>query len=98
MVAQAQVVTVYGEAFLDSMRYLQFLLKQEKLHTTNFAKKLAILPGNQTLPRLLEAQNATYTSEISMQEMVGAIGESLEESLLQCDRESPFFQLSWLSS
>ena len=95
VVAQAQTATVDGEAFLDSLRCLYFLLKQEIPHTTNFTplRELAILLGNQTLPRLREAKNATYTSEMSIQEMIGAIGENLEERLLRSVHESPFFSI-----
>ena len=68
LVAEAQVVSLDGEAFLDAMRCLYFLLKQEIPHTTNFASlhELAILLSNKTSPQLHEAKNANYTSDISM--------------------------------
>ena len=52
LVAEAQVVSVDGEAFLDAMCCLYFLLKQEIPHTTKFAslRELVILLGNKTLP------------------------------------------------
>ena len=68
LVPEAQVVLVDGEAFLDAMRCLYFLLKQEITHTTNFAslRELAILLSNKTSPQLHEAENVNYTSEMSM--------------------------------
>ena len=47
LVAEVQVVSIDGEAFLDAMCYLYFLLKQEIPHTTNFVslRELAILHG-----------------------------------------------------
>ena len=90
LVAEVQVVSVDGEAFLDAMRCLYFLLKQEIPHTTNFAslRKLAILLGNKTLPRLCEAN-----IPLGWACKKCAIGESLEENLLQHFRESPFFPI-----
>ena len=45
LVAEVQVISVDGEAFLDAMCCLYFLLKQEIPHTTNFVSlcELAIL-------------------------------------------------------
>ena len=45
LVAEVQVVSVDGEAFLDAMCCLYFLLKQEIPHTTHFVslRELAIL-------------------------------------------------------
>ena len=74
---------------------MYFLNKQEIAHTTTFKglKDLCELLGNDTLQRLPKAKNLNYESEMTMNEMVRAIGLSLEEEILLEARASPYFSL-----
>ena len=56
-------------------------------------KDLCELLGNDTLQRLRKAKNLNYESEMTMNEMVRAIGLSLEEEILLEARASPYFSL-----
>ena len=64
-------------------------------HTTNFKslKELAICLGNSTLPRLAKAKNLNYESEMTMQEMVRAIHETVEEDIIKEAALSPHYSL-----
>ena len=88
-------ITADGEAFCDALRVLYFLAKREMAHTTNFLplRQLCIQLGNQSLPRLEQVKNATYASEQSMQEMLRAIGYTLEEDLLGKVAQSPYYAI-----
>ena len=71
------------------------LNKHETAHTTNFKslKELAICLGNSTLPRLAKAKNLNYESEMTMQEMVRAISETVEEHIIKEAALSPHYFL-----
>ena len=71
------------EAFTDALKVMYFL-KSEIAHTTTFKglKDLCELLGNDTLGRLHKAKNLNYESEMTMNEMVRAIGITLEECIL----------------
>ena len=81
---QIPVVTEDGEAFKDILRLMHFLNKQEIAHTTNlsFHRELCIMVGNTTLPRLDKSKRTNYGSEQTMEELVRAIGVTLEEDIL----------------
>ena len=86
MILSGNYLTVDGEAFCDALHCLYFLLKHEIPHTTNFLplRKLCIQMGNLSLENLvLEGKNRTYTSEQSIQEMIEAIGYTIERDILK---------------
>ena len=95
VIKEADTLTVDEEAFVDALRVMYFLNKQEIAHTTTFKglKNLCELLGNDTLQRLRKAKNLNYESEMTMNEMVRAIGLSLEEENLLEARASPYFSL-----
>ena len=96
IIRSSSCLTVDGEAFCDALRCLYFLMKREIPHTTNFVplRELCIQLGNSSLAHLvLEGKNRTYTSEQSMQEMIEAIGFTIEKDLLQKICASPFYSV-----
>ena len=85
MIDESQQITADGEAFCDALCCMYFLTKREIPHTTSFVplRSLCVQLGNQSLLRLAErGGNRTYTSEQTMNEMVSAIGMTIEDSLL----------------
>ena len=74
---------------------MYFLNKQEIAHSTTFKglKDLCELLGNDTLQRLRKGKNLIYESEMTMNEMVRAIGLSLEEEILLEAKASPYLSL-----
>ena len=96
IIRSSSCLTVDGEAFCDALRWLYFLMKREIPHTTNFVplRELCIQLGNSSLAHLvLEGKNRTYTFEQSMQEMMEAIGFTIEKDLLQKLCASPFYSV-----
>ncbi len=71
---------------------MYFLNKHEIAHTTTFKglKDLCELLGNDTLKRLHKAKNLNYESEMTMNEMVRAIGIAMEEEILSEAKASPY--------
>ena len=95
IITESTNVTADGEGFCDALRCMYFLMKKEIAHTTNFAdlQDLCIQLGNETLPRLLKGKHLTNRSEQRMAEMVAAIGESLEQQILQQVSKSPYYSI-----
>lgn len=93
VVRQIPVVTEDGEAFKDLLRLMYFLNKNEIPHTTNlgFLRELCILVGNTTLPKLDKSKRTNYGSEQTMEELVRAIGVTLEEDILNEVRLSAYY-------
>ena len=89
------VLTFDEEAFLDALRCLYVLGKQEISHTINYLPfgNFCIQLGNNTLPRLQEAKNCTYTSEQTMNDILCAIAAAIEESLLKKICASPYYSV-----
>ena len=90
VVQRANVQTVDKKAFSDALRCMYFLNKHEMAHTTNF-RHLCVLLGNTRMARLKHGANVNYESEMTMQEMVRAIGACLEEDILQQAKQSPYY-------
>ncbi len=69
-------LTVDEEAFTDALRVMYFLNNHEIAHTTTFKglKDLCELIDDDMLKRLHKARNLNYESEMTMNEMVSAIG------------------------
>lgn len=65
LLARSTVLTVDEKAFVDSMRCMYFLNKNEIAHTTNVSelKKLCVLLGNESLLMLRKSGNTNYESE-----------------------------------
>ena len=84
VIEESETLTVEGEAFCDAVVCMYFLVKREIAHTTNFGplRDLCMRLGNDTMPQLEKAKNATFRSEQSMHEIVSAIGSVLECDLL----------------
>ena len=95
LVSTQDCLTVDGEAFCDALKCLYWLAKHEIPHTTNFNPlcDLCIDLGNTTLTRLQTAKNRTYGSEQSMHEMLSAISDTLEDTILQEVCASPYYAI-----
>ena len=74
---------------------LYFLAKQRIPHTSNFEPLLDLLGllGVDVKSRIQIAKNALYTSDKAIQEMLFAISEVIETSILKEIRESSHFAL-----
>ena len=72
---------------------MNFLNKNEIAHTTNlgFLRELCILVGNTTLSKLDKSKRTNYGSEQTMEELVRAIGVTLEEDILNEVRLSAYY-------
>ena len=83
LINDSSILTVDENAFCDALRCIYFLCKNEIAYTTNFSglKALCIQLGNETLPLLRKSGNTNYESEQIMEEMVEAIGWTLEEQM-----------------
>ena len=90
-----EVVTEQKKAFIGHLKCMHFLAKQEIAHTTNFLPlvKLGKSLGASYLGSMSMGQNMKYTSERFMQEIVLAMGESVQESLKEEIQASPVFAL-----
>ena len=95
MIERNDLLTVDEQSFCDALRCMYWLNKNEIAHTTNFSelKELCVLLGNETLPSLQKSGNTSYESEQIKQEMVEAIGSTLEEKMLIEVRDSPFYSI-----
>ena len=97
VIEESETLTVEGGTFCDAVvcTSMYFLVKREIAHTTNFGplRDLCMTLGNDTMPQLEKAKNATFRSEQSMHEIVSAIGSVLECDLLSEVKRSPYFSL-----
>ena len=92
---EANTLTVDEEAFIDALKVMYFLNKHEIAYTTTFKhlKDLCELLWNDTLKRLCKAKNLNYESEMTMNEMVRAIGISLEIAILLEVKTSQYYSV-----
>ena len=90
-----EVVTEQKRAFIGQLKCMHFLAKQEIAHTTNFRPLVSLGKslGATYLGNISMGQNMKYTSERFMQEIVLALGETVQESLKEEIQASPAFAL-----
>ena len=79
----------------NSSHRLYWLAKHDIPHTTNFnpLRDLCINLCNTTLIRLQAARNRTYGSKQSMHEMLNAVCDILEDTILQEVCASPYYAI-----
>ena len=93
--AFGEVVTEQKKAFIGHLKCMHFLAKEEIAHTTNFTRlvKLSKSLGGVYLGNISMCQYMKYTSERFMQEIVLALGETVQEPLKAEMQSSPVFAL-----
>ena len=79
------------------LKHPHFLASQHIAHSTNFEKlvSLVVACGGEDLKTFLEnaGKNAMYTSRIAVTEFIEALGTWVEESLLKCLHQAPFYSI-----
>lgn len=90
LVSSQDYLTVDVEAFCDALKCLHWLTKHKIPYTTNFnpLRDLCIDLGNTT---------CTYGSEQSIQKMLNATSDTMEDTIRQEVCASPYYVQSWMN-
>ena len=94
-----EVITVERKAFIGHLKCMYWLIKAEVSHTTNFESLIELCEslGCEYLKKICKADNAKYTSERFMQEVVEVLGKVVCDDIVKEVKASPYFAtlLSW---
>ena len=90
-----KTVSIERKAFVSALKIMHWLAKEELPHTTKFESliKLVIDLGGQQLKALNKGNNAKYTSERTIQEMIQVLSDTALEEVLAEVHASPFVVL-----
>lgn len=90
-----QVISAERKAFIGHLKCMYWLIKTEVPHTTNFESLIDLCQslGCEYLSDIKKGDNASYTSERFMQEVVEVLGKVVQDEILHELKKSPFFAI-----
>ena len=93
--ALKEVMSAERKAFIGHLKCMYWLIKAEVPHTTNFESLVELCEslGCEYLQNIRKADNAKYTSERFMQEVVEVLGKVVQDEILKEVKASPFFAI-----
>ena len=93
--ALKEVMSAERKAFIGHLKCMYWLIKAEVPHTTNFESLVELCEslGCEYLQNIRKADNAKYSSERFMQEVVEVLGKVVQDEILKEVKASPFFAI-----
>lgn len=90
-----EVITVEQKAFIGHLKCMYWVIKAEVSHTTNFESLIELCEslGCEYLKKIRKADNAKYTSEQFMQEVVEVLGKVVHDDTVKEVKASPYFAI-----
>ena len=90
-----EVSSAERKAFIGHLKCKYWLIKAKVSHTTNFESLIELCEslGCEYLQKIRKADNAKYTLERFMQEVVEALGKVVHDDVLKEVKASPFFAI-----